>query len=265
MTGDRRINEAARRLFDDQRSNRDLASLPEGLRPHTLADAYAVQDRLLELCLAHGDGALAGWKIALTTPVMQKLVGVDHPCEGAILASRVHSDSAVLRHADYVSLGVESEIAVRLGRDLGEGGAPYDPDGAAEAVAEAMAAIEIVDTRNADFAHVDGPLLVADNSMNRGCVLGRPVENWRDLDLAALTMRMTINGDVVGEGVGADVLGDPLKALAWLANNLVRRGRPLRAGAIVLLGSIVATRWLKPGDAMSSVAEGLGEAHVRVR
>ena len=265
MTEDRRIDEAARRMFEDQQSNRDFADFPEPLRPRSLAEGYAVQDRLLDHLLAQGDGPIAGWKIALTTPLMQQLVGIDHPCEGAILASRVHVEDAALRHADFASLGVESEIAVRLARDLGPDGAPYDRKSAGEAVCEAMVAIEIVDTRNADFRIVDGPLLIADNAVNRGCVLGRPVASWRDLDLAALGMRTLINGKVVGQGVGGDVLGHPLEALAWLANSLIRRGRQLRAGDIVLTGSIGALQMLQPGDTMVSHADGLGEAHLSVR
>ena len=265
MTEDRRIDEAARQLFEDQRSNRNLADLPKRLRPRSLAEGYAIQDRLLDHLLAQGDGPIAGWKIALTTRVMQQLFGVDHPCEGAILASRVYIEKVTVRGADFASLAVEPEIAVRLAHDLSPDGAPYDRKSAGDAVGEAMTAIEIVDTRNVDSRTVDGPLLIADNVVNRGCVLGQPVTKWRDLDLAALGMRMLINGEVVGQGVGSDVLGHPLEALAWLANGLIRRGRQLHAGDIVLTGSIVPLYWLQPGDAMASLADGLGEAHVSVR
>jgi len=262
---DDRIERAARHMFEKRRGKRDLVWLPEDLRPRDLSEAYAVQDRLLERYLALGEGPLAGWKIALTTPVMQRMVGVDHPCEGGILAARLYRRAATVAHAECVSLGVESEIALSLDRDLGVDGAPYDHRSVADAVAGAMAAIEIVDTRNADFAAMDAALLIADNAMNFGAVVGAPVADWRRQDLARVVGRMVINGAEVGRGVGADAFGHPLAALAWLANSLVRRGRMLRAGDVVLTGSLVTTKWLKPGDEMATVIDGLGEASLKVR
>lgn len=236
------------------------------MRPRSIDEAYAIQDRLHEHHLADGHGPLVGWKIALTSPLMQRLVGIDQPCAGAILANRTHHETATLAHADFASLGVESEIAVAMARDLTAEDAPYDRQSVGDAVATCMAAIEIVDTRNAeaDVAKVDAGLLIADNAMNAGCVLGSPVADWRGLDLATLAGRMIINGEIVGQGIGGDALGHPLQALAWLANNLAGRGQMLKAGDIVLTGSIVATKWLNPGDEMATVIDGLGQAEVRV-
>ena len=264
MTDDDRIERAARQLFEGHRAKRNFTGLFENVRPRNLMEAHAIQDRLQDLYFAEGHGPLAGWKIALTTPVMQEMVGVDHPCEGGIFADRVHHEFADLKHADYVNIGGESELAVRLARDLPAEGAPYDRETVADAVAACMAAIEIVDGRNADFAEVDAAMLIADNAMNVGCVVGKSVEHWRGLDLAALVGRMIVNGEVVGEGLGADVLGHPFAALAWLANSLVERGRMLKAGEIVLTGSMVATSWLKPGDEMATIIDGLGEARLRI-
>ena len=174
MNVDERIERIARRMFEDRRDKRNLTGLPEDLRPRDLTEAYAVQDRLHELYLARGEGPLAGWKIALTTPVMQRLVGIDHPCEGGILAARLYRARATVAHADYVSLGVESEIALSLDRDLGADGAPYERETVAAAVDGAMAAIEIVDTRNVDFGAaepIDAALLIADDAMNVGAVV----------------------------------------------------------------------------------------------
>ena len=133
-----------------------------------------------------------------------------------------------------------------------------------EAVASCMAAIEIVDDRAIDYSLIDAPLLIADNSFNAGCILGDEISDWQDLDLAALAGRMLINGEVVGEGVGGDALGHPLVPLSWLANNLNDRGTMLRAGDVVLTGSIVATKWLQPGDHMVTEVDGLGRASLTV-
>ena len=123
-----------------------------------------------------------------------------------------------------------------------------------------MASIEVVDDRYADWRTIGTPTLIADDFFNAGVVLGSPVRDWRRLDLAALAGRMLINGVEVGRGVGADILGHPLDALAWLADNMASRGRALKAGEFVTLGSLVATNWVAAGDEVLIEVEGLGEA-----
>lgn len=255
---------AARYLFDAAQAQEKGAPLPPDLAPADVAAAYLVQDRLQALWTEAGAGGVAGWKVALTSKVMQELVGVGQPCEGAIFASRVHHGAVSLAHDSFVNIGVESEIAVRIAHDLPVSGGPYDQDSIRAAVAACMAAIEIVDDRAIDYGLIDAPLLIADNSFNAGCILGPEVTDWRDLDLAALPGRMLINGEVAGEGVGGDALGHPLVPLAWLANNLNERGTMLRAGDVVLTGSIVATKWLQPGDQMVTEVDGLGQASLTV-
>ena len=264
MPGDDRIGAAARRMFEDKRAKRNFAALPADIGPRDLKEAYAVQDRLQDLVVP-AEGPLAGWKIALTTPVMQRMVGINHPCAGGIHANNVRHGRATLSAADYAQLAVEPEIAVRVGDELRASGAPYDRAKVARYVSACMAAIEIVDLRNVEYGKFDAVTLVADNAMNRGCVLGAPVEPGRVADLATLKGRMMLNGAVVGEGKGADALGHPLEALAWIANNLVERGRTLRAGQVVLTGSIVATKIPKVGDEVVVAIDGLGEASLSVR
>ncbi len=258
------IEAAARHLFNAAQAGDKGARLPGDIAPGDVAAAYLVQDRLQALWLDAGAGAIAGWKVALTSKVMQELVGVAQPCEGAIFANRVHHGDVSLPHDSWVNIGVESEIAVRMAHDLPRSGGPYDQDNIGEAVVACMAAIEIVDDRAIDYTLIDAPLLIADNSFNAGCVLGEEVTDWRDLDLAALPGRMLINGEVVGEGVGGDALGHTLVPLAWLANNLNQRGTMLRAGDVVLTGSIVATKWLQPGDHMVTEVDGLGRTSLTV-
>jgi len=183
---------------------------------------------------------------------------------GAILADTVHGSPASVSAAAYVRIAVESEIAVRIGSDVGPRDGRLDRTSIARHVAACMPAIELVDDRNWDYARADARDLVADNSFNSGCVLGAPVMDWQRLDLAALTGRMRINAEVVGEGRGADVLGHPFEALAWLANHLLARGRRLRAGDVVLMGSVVATKWPRPGDVVVTEIDGLGTASLEV-
>ena len=258
MVDDGKAARSARHLHEVYLSRARLTPLPPALRPADLAEAYAIQEAL-QARLAPARGVVAGYKIAITTPVMQRLMGIDHPCGGVIFADMLQRSPARLRCADYVNVAVECEIAVRLGADL-PAGRTYDRDAIADAVASCMAAIEIIDDQNADYKLATGLDLVANNAWNAGCVVGAAVTDWRGLDLAALAGRMLINGVEVGHGVGADVLGHPFAALAWLANTLAERGRPLRAGMVISTGSIVSTKWPKPGDTVIAELDGLGQA-----
>jgi len=255
------IEEAARRLAAGRLEGRRIAPLPEGLRPRDEYQAYILQDEV-HLCLADaGWGSIAGHKIGCTTPVMQAFLDIPNPCAGAVFDRGVRTGDGEFRHADFRHVGVECEIAVRLGRDLARG--PWDRASVAKAVAAVMAAIEVVDDRYDDYRRFDTPTLIADDFFNAGCVLGRERRGWRDLDLAALAGRMTIDGVEVGRGVGADIMGHPMTALAWLAGLRAARGTPLRAGAFVLLGSVVDTKWVEAGQSVEVEIDSLGRAGAR--
>ncbi|MBT6117347.1 MAG: hydratase [Rhodospirillaceae bacterium] len=265
MADQTRVEGAARHIFESQEALERLAPLPADIAPHDMDEAYAAQDALIAMREEAGQGALAGWKVALTSKVMQEMVGIGHPSEGPIRAPQVLELRGEVDSADFLDLAVETEIAVRLAKDLPAKDAPYDRDSVAGAVGACMAATEIVDLRKVDYKAMTIELLITDGSMNRGCVLGPPVEDWRGLDLGALPGRMKINGETVGEGHGRDALGHPFEPLAWLANNLVKRGRMLRKGDIVMTGSIVTSKPLKAGDEMISEVDGLGVATLIVR
>ncbi len=235
--------------------------LPAEIRPSDEDEAYALQEALHQRLESSGHGRVAGHKIGCTTTVMQEYLGIPNPCAGGVFDSTVHDDG-VVGHAGFQHVGVECEIAVRLGEGLPATGAPYDANSVAPAVDAVMAAIEIVDDRWLDYPSVDTPTLIADDFFGAGCVLGRPVADWRSLDLVSITGEMSINGESVGTGVGGDILGHPLEALAWLANSKARRGGALAGGEFVLLGSIVQTRWAEAGDLVEIEIEGLGKASI---
>jgi 2-keto-4-pentenoate hydratase len=129
-----------------------------------------------------------------------------------------------------------------------------------------MPAIEIADDRNADYNELARhPFeLIADNTWSEGAVLGTPVTDWKGFDLARLRGVATINGDPVGEGVGAAALGHPLDAVAWLANHLAARGRGLVFRDVVITGSMITSKFVKRGDVVRFSVESLGEAELRV-
>ena len=254
----RAIEEAAGRLSAGRARREAMEELPAALRPGDPAEAYAVQAALHRRYAELGMGAVVGHKIGCTTPVMQAYLGIAHPCAGGVLAPTVHHGHADLAHGDFVRVGVECEVAVRLGAALPAIPGGHTRDSVAGAVAAAMAAIEIVDDRWRDFTTVGAATLIADDFFGAGCVLGEAVQS--PADLSAVRGGMQVNGEPVGQGSGRDILGHPLSALAWLADTRAAGGRPLRAGELVLLGSVVKTCWLSPGDRVDVALEGLGEA-----
>jgi 2-keto-4-pentenoate hydratase len=243
---------AAHLLARNRQARSRFTALPAHLIPRDAAEGYRVQAQVHEAL----GGALAGHKIGCTTHVMQKYLEIDQPCAGRVFATHVHHGAAKVAHDAYVRPGVECEIAVTLARDLPA--ASNDRNSVAAAVDGVMAAIEIVDDRYQDFRALGAPTLIADDFFNAGSVLGSPVRDWGRLDLAALNGGMSINGVSVGRGTGAQIMGHPLEALAWLATLRARQGLPLRAGEFVSLGSIVETKWVAPGDLVDVVIEGLG-------
>ncbi len=260
MTDDARVRDAARYYFNAHRSRASYGTLPEVAQPKSIEEAYAVQEAFQALLTEGGRGPLAGYKLAVTSQVMQELMGIDHPCVGGIFETTIHRSPATVRVKDFVGLGIECEIAVRLGADLGPTGAPYDRDGVADAVATCAAAMELIEDRAADYKTVTALPLIAENAWNGGIVLGPEVADWQALDLAGSRGAMAINGEAVGEGHGRDVMGHPFEPLAWLANALIARGKHLREGLVVITGSIVTTKYPKPGDRVEVEIEGLGTA-----
>jgi len=236
--------------------------LPPHLRPSNEREAYAVQDALHERLTDAGRGELAGHKIGCTTPVMQEFLGIPNPCAGGVFEPTVRREVGDFRHDQFLHVGVECEMAALLGADL-PADATYDRDSAGAAVEAVMAAIEVVDDRWIDYPSVDTPTLIADDFFGAGCVLGRPVTGWRELDLPGLSGSMSINGRVVGNGTGVDLMGHPFEALAWLANSIAERGSFLRAGEFVVLGSLVATTWVEKGDVVTVEIDALGRAEAR--
>jgi 2-keto-4-pentenoate hydratase len=263
------MKRAAEWLFKAHEARQRFAPLPADLAPRTLAEAYSIQNEFVGLRAA-ALGQITGYKIALTTPAMRAMVGLDEPVAGDMLDKTIRRASpdavARVRSADYVRLIVEFEIAMELGEDLPAIGAPYDRARMAQAVAAMMPALELADDRNADYSilPVNPLMLVADNAWNEGAVLGEPVKDWRSIDLAALRGVAVINGNSMGVGHGRDVMGHPLDALAWLANNLASRGLGLWRGDVVITGSLVTSKFPKSGDLVRFGAGALGSVELKI-
>ncbi|MCD6075872.1 MAG: putative hydratase/decarboxylase [Rhodospirillales bacterium] len=173
------LDRAAVMIADTRAAVGRLAPLPAGLSPRDEAEGYAVQDRLRLHLAGRGLGGLAGFKIGCTTQVMQKYLGIDHPCAGAMSSGRIYASGSQFPAAAFVRPGVECEIAVEIARDLTPADAPFDRVSLSDAIAAVFAAIEIVDDRYENWRAMDLATLVADDFFHAGLVLGPRVADWQ--------------------------------------------------------------------------------------
>ena len=256
---------AAAHLLEAHERRERFAPLPAELAPRSAEEAYAIQDCYVAR-RAETLGAIAGYKIALSSKEMQRFVGVDAPQAGVMLASTLHHTPARVRAADYVRLIVEFEIAVEIAADMPAADAPYTREAVLPYIRAVMPAIELADDRNAEYTQLARhPLeLIADNGWNEGAVLGVPLEDWAALDLAKVRGVAKINGRVVGEGRGEAAMGHPLEALAWVANHLAAQGRGLVYRDVVITGSMITTKTVQAGDLVRFEVERLGPVELRV-
>lgn len=242
-----------------------LTDLPDACRPGDLAEAYDIQRHLRQELAKRGFGQQVGWKIGCTTQVMQDYLNIPHPCAGTLYHDTLFQDHTTLAASDFYSLGLECEIAVRLSTDLPARSEPYTADAVAPAVDSAMASIEIVEHRFADFREASVASMIADDFFSWGCVVGKPVPFQDIRDVAALTGGFAINdSDPEQTGTGSAILGHPLTALAWLADHAAETGTPLQRGQIITLGSVVKTIYPEPGQVISARFEGLPPATVTI-
>jgi 2-keto-4-pentenoate hydratase len=255
------VRQAAQAIAAARTGLTPLPALPQESMPDSVEDGYRIQSevhRLLEARL----GPVVGYKIGCTSEVMQQYLAIPHPCAGGVHARAAHDSGIVLNAAGYVRVGVECEIAVRVGKDLVVAGAPFTRESVADSIECYLPAIEIVDDRYVKWETLGAPTLVADDFFAAGIVLGRPVARSAVPDLLDVQGRTLIDGREMGRGTGADVLGHPHNALAWLANHLASQGLALRAGDVVMTGSLVKTVWLEAGAQATMEFSSLGNVQV---
>ncbi len=250
----RQLAEEAAQLLRAAYSSGAIAPLRDYLAPTDAAAAYTVQEINTRLWEAEGR-RIVGRKAGLTAKAVQQQLGVDQPDFGVLFDDMRVADGGTLDPAKCLQPKAEAEIAFVLGSDLPS--ASSTPAEVAAAVATVHAAIEIVDSRIADWK-ITFADTVADNGSSAFFVLadeGLPLEG---LDLESAAMVMAINGETVSQGIGSAALGNPLNAAAWLACTLAQRGEPLKAGDILLAGALGPMVALKPGDHVEAVVGGIG-------
>ncbi|MFD3539655.1 2-keto-4-pentenoate hydratase [Streptomyces sp. NPDC058662] len=225
----------------------------------TLEDSYRIQQINVERRVS-GGARVAGHKIGLTSPAMQQQMGIHEPDSGFILGDMVEPSGCRLRAADFMNPRIETEIAFRLGHDLA---GPVDLGAVRGAVAEVFLAFEVLDISYTgwDITLVDS---IADNAACARVILGSPVPFDPAADLGAEQIVTSVNGHTAATGEGRDILGDPLKALVWLTHRLPVLGTTLRAGDIVLAGSVHASFPLTSDTNIRATSTHLPAVHLHV-
>jgi 2-keto-4-pentenoate hydratase len=242
---------AAELIWTAWKSGERIAELPAEARPRSTAEGMAAQ---LELA-AHA-GPSYGWKIAATTASGQAHIGVDGPLPGLLFDRFRHAPGDVLPSGDMHMRVVEAEFAYRMGADVPPGA---DVDELFAAVDGLHLAVEVPDSRFSRFETVGAAQLMADCACASRFILGPDVPAWRELDLSTQPTSVWINDAEAATGSGGNVLGDPRIALAWIAAELPRHGRQLRAGDIVTTGTTTAPVPVGPGDEVRADFGELGE------
>ena len=200
---DTKSDAAAQAIWKAWSGHHLIDGLPEACRPDTAAEGYAMQEALARLAGARP----VGWKIAATSAAGQKHIGVDGPLAGRLWESKLHQSGTKLPAGHLHMAVVEAEFAFRLGRDLPGGNGDYSVEAVMDAVAALHPAIEIPDSRFRDFTVVGAAQLIADNGCTEYCVLGPEAPaGWRDIDLAAHPVVVSIDGEEAATGKGANAL-----------------------------------------------------------
>ena len=243
---------AAHLLAQARIKHQRLSELPEAVRPKTPGEAYSVQDGVIDELLAHYGGSLIGYKIACTNVTAQQQLHVDAPFFGRLLSAFFHEGTggkpASVDAGQFFMRVVEAEFAFEMARDLPPSATPRSREEIADAVKGVIPGIEIVDSRFDEWTTIGAPSLIADNACNAAWVKGSLLSDWRGIDLAKQAVTVTVNGKLLCEGNGSNVLGHPLNALEWLVNNLSARGLGLKAGQFITTGVTTEVYMAERGD-----------------
>lgn len=244
---------AAKRLRDAY-AGAPVAPLRDLVEPTDIGGAYAIQSLNTEHWKAQGR-RVVGRKVGLTAEAVQKQLGVDRPDFGVLFDDMAIADGGALARSKVIQPKAEAEVALIMARDFSDVGAT--PDSFAAAVAYAAAAIEIVDSRIADWK-ITFADTVADNGSSAFFVLGTERKALAGLDLYTCGMALEVDGKVASVGSGAACLGHPLNAAAWLARTLAERGEGLKQGDVVLTGALGPMVAIQPGAVVRAQIGGLG-------
>jgi 2-oxo-3-hexenedioate decarboxylase/2-keto-4-pentenoate hydratase len=240
----------------------DIAAATAGLSE---ADAYKVQFAVHDKLCAGGVDRLAGWKVALTLPQQYEPLKLSGPVFAAVYQSGLRQSGAAFDKGWPLRAGIEPELVARIGKDAPKAAQPYTADTIRANVANLYCGMELVDNRYVDVTKVSGPGRIADNVLQAALVTGVEIKDWQKLDFPNLKGRSTLDGKELAKGPGSAVMGSALISLAWLANRLITHGRHLRAGDMILTGSVHPPAFLPGAGLARTEFEGLGGTEITIK
>jgi 2-keto-4-pentenoate hydratase len=258
MLGEQTRAKLAADLAEAERSRVPIDPLTAGYPDIDVVDAYEIQ--LINIRSRVADGArVVGHKVGLSSEAMQKMMGVDEPDYGHLLAEMQVFEDVPVASSRFLYPRVEVEVGFILADDLP--GAGCTEDDVLAATAAFAPSIELIDTRIKDWkiALCD---TIADNASSAGWVLGEARVSPKDIDIRTIDAVLTNNGEVVAQGRSDAVLGNPVTAVAWLARKVDQFGVRLRAGDIVLPGSCTRAIDAPPGSHFVADFTGLGSVEL---
>jgi 2-keto-4-pentenoate hydratase len=230
-------------LLVQARRNVSQFSLPDDLVPDAALEAYAVNQIVAERL---GWEPL-GWKIAGTTDVVRGKLQLDGPIYGRTFRRFACTSPVRFKAAELLDPLIECEFFVTLARDLPPRAKPWTLPETIAAIAEVHAGIEVAECRYPRKALPPLPGILADGSASGRYVFGDRIETWRE-GLASVPVRLEVDGALRREGIGADVMGDPLRPLWWLAEQRRQWGDGLRAGETISTGSMTGMLPIRAGQ-----------------
>ena len=259
----KQIDAFAQTIADARRTRKpmDVAGAIVGM---TEADAYKVQFAVHDKICAGGADRIAGWKVALTLPHQYEPLKLSGPVFACIYQSGIRQSGAVFEEGYPIKPGIEPELVARISKDA-PAGATYTADNIRAHVASLSCGMELVDNSYVDAGKMTGPGRIADNVLQAACVIGAEVKDWQKLDFPNLEGRSLLDGKELAQGPGCAVMGSALISLAWLANTLVKHGKMLKAGDVILTGSVHPPAFL-PGKGLARTEfEGLGGTEITIK
>ncbi len=263
MTVEQR-NTVADILYDLRFKVTTIDELPAESRPQSLAVGYEIQDQLVKRLEARYRGSGIGYKIACTNTQAQRLLNTEAPVFGRLSSCFTRSSPARIKAKEFCLLGIEPEFAFEIASDVPSSDPPHDADTIVDYISGVIPAIELVGHRFSDWGKFEAPVLVADNAVHQAWIPGSAAKKWQHVSFAEHPVGLIVNGRVALTGSGANVLGNPLNALAWLANELPAWGRSLEAGDFVTTGTCTDVYMAQMGDKIRADFGDLGNVDLEL-
>ena len=238
--------------------------LKKNNRPINILEGYALQKIANTHLINSGLGQIKAHKIGCTSKVMQNFLKINSPCAGDIFEKTISYNSAEIPHKGFTRVGVECELAVEIAKDFYPGSNSIFYSDLEKFIGGFLPAIEIVDDRYLNYLELGVPTLIADNFFNSGAVIGDVIYDWKGLNFDKILGKTKINNKIVGKGYASLIMDSPLNAFKWYLDMCNENKKKINKGDIILLGSIVETKWLNKNDIVSIEIEEFNSLNIYV-